>query len=153
MDVKPIDFLSKKSFKRECGECHACCTVLKVNVYGHMVDKGNPCPHIKENRCGIYERRPNACKEYTCHWLNNLDIPDWMQPLKSRVILTDKYHDGHYYIMMTEVDDKVDSYILNQVIQYIFNTGRNLEYSVNQKTYHLGSPEFIEMIQKELINK
>ena len=152
--ISKIEFFPKKPVNRECGDCYACCTgPLDVDVPGYKVRRGNPCPHIKEHKCGIYEDRPIACKEYICHWIDHPDLPDWMQPHKSGVILTDKYHAGFYYIMMSEVNNTVDPVILNHVIQYIFNTGRNLEYTVNQQIYHLGSPEFMQMVQKELINK
>lgn len=58
---------------RECGNCKECCFHLPVEP----LDKpaGVACVHLIESPCGscdIYAQRPNACKLYTCSWLDGL---------------------------------------------------------------------------------
>ena len=52
---------------RECGDCTACCTLLKV------VELNKPmrfaCEHVGRNGCRIYADRPTACREFDCLWL------------------------------------------------------------------------------------
>lgn len=67
-----IDFFQKRGFR--------------VEVYGYAIylwtDK-LPCPHLTKDGCGIYENRPQVCKDYDgreqfkedCLW-NSLDRLD-----------------------------------------------------------------------------
>jgi hypothetical protein len=49
-----------------CGACTACCTLLPILE----LDKpsGTPCRHLCEQGCGIYESRPDVCRNYLCAW-------------------------------------------------------------------------------------
>ena len=59
---------------RQCGECVTCCGGwVAGNMHGHEVKPGSPCPFVRAEGCGIYERRPvNPCKNFVCGWL----LPD-----------------------------------------------------------------------------
>ncbi len=49
---------------RSCGSCSHCCTVLRV-VELHKV-AGEHCIHQRGSAgCGIYETRPQVCREYS----------------------------------------------------------------------------------------
>lgn len=52
---------------RSCGECTACCTLLRV------VELRKPqrfaCDHVCREGCRIYEERPLSCREFSCGWL------------------------------------------------------------------------------------
>jgi hypothetical protein len=50
-----------------CGECTACCTVVAVGEIGKA--QNQPCQHICEQGCRIYEARPSSCQKYACLWL------------------------------------------------------------------------------------
>ena len=85
-----------KSLVRKCGDCSACCYVLKVqNVAPHTDGEDNRelkvfdkaeytrCVHQKPrgtNCCRIYKERPQACSTFACGWLKGLgtqnDRPD-----------------------------------------------------------------------------
>lgn len=53
----------------ECGECRLCCKLMRI----HELDKppytwcGNAC----SKGCGIYEDRPQSCREFECIWLGS----------------------------------------------------------------------------------
>ena len=75
---------------RSCGDCTACCDGwLQIEVRGHPVRKGSPCPFSTAGRCTIYPDRPqHPCREFVCGWLTaSSPLPDWMRPDKSRLIL------------------------------------------------------------------
>ncbi|HEY2251912.1 MAG TPA: hypothetical protein VGH74_12660 [Planctomycetaceae bacterium] len=52
---------------RECGSCTACCTVLVVAEL-HKPARW-ACDHVHCGGCGIYEIRPESCREFNCAWL------------------------------------------------------------------------------------
>jgi hypothetical protein len=75
---------------RACGTCTACCDGwLKIEVYGHKVDRGQPCPFSSGHDCTIYDRRPQVpCREFECAWrLRNSPLPEWMRPDKADTIV------------------------------------------------------------------
>jgi Fe-S-cluster containining protein len=39
---------------------------LTVEMFGSRPGFRQPCLHFKGMRCGVYERRPSACREYEC---------------------------------------------------------------------------------------
>jgi hypothetical protein len=57
---------------RECGTCTACCTVLAVAEL-HKPMRWT-CDHVNCACCGIYESRPQSCRDFNCAWLRG-DIP------------------------------------------------------------------------------
>jgi hypothetical protein len=54
--------------RRACGECRACCTTCAVNELDKPLN--TPCVHLVQIGCGIYERRPQSCRDYDCAWLH-----------------------------------------------------------------------------------
>jgi hypothetical protein len=52
---------------RQCGSCTACCTVLVVAEL-HKPARW-ACDHVNCRGCGIYEIRPESCREFNCAWL------------------------------------------------------------------------------------
>lgn len=147
-------FPNKNSTMRECGECTECCKgYLKCNVLGQNLGNGVGCNFLKKEGCGIYDNRPNQpCKEYNCVWKENLEIPDNMRPDKSNVIMNYQDHQGFFYLKVIETGKKLDSLVLSNIIQYSLSKNLNLEYSVNGNTFHLGSKEFLQMVENERKN-
>lgn len=48
----------------DCTCCGACCVAPDIAALGKAV--GVPCPHLTaEHRCGIYEDRPQVCRDYS----------------------------------------------------------------------------------------
>lgn len=52
---------------RECGGCALCCTLPAIDELGKPVDV--PCKHLTNAGCGIYEKRPQVCRDFHCDWL------------------------------------------------------------------------------------
>lgn len=159
INTKPLEFFPKRKTKKVCGECTACCegflnADLTFDGVTYKVRPETPCPMIHNHSCKVYNTplKPTTCDNYSCMWLDNLDIPDYMRPDRCKVILTEKKIQNISYIQMIEMGKKVDSSILAEVIQYAFFNSKNLEYVVDGKNYHLGSPEFMNLVL-ENINK
>ena len=80
---------------RLCGTCTACCTCIGVKA----LDKpaGVPCKHLTEHGCGIYETRPQECRQYFCLWADpkaeQLNLPEWGRPDQTGLILNAANHD------------------------------------------------------------
>jgi hypothetical protein len=137
---------------RVCGECTECCTgTLTGEVQGHMFDVTTPCFFLKENKCSIYANRPDdPCKNYSCMWINNLEIPDFMRPDLSNVVLTQLNINGIYYIEAREAARKsMSTSILSNLIMYAFHTNQNLVYHVNGQFYWIGEPRFMTEMNKK----
>src|SRR6266849_2422929 len=80
--------------RRQCGTCTACCDGwLKIEVYGHQVDRGKPCPFSSGHCCTIYSTRPqDPCREFICGWLvGSSPLPEWMRPDTERWIRCRSY--------------------------------------------------------------
>lgn len=75
---------------RTCGSCTACCDGwLQIEVRGHKVGKGSPCPFSVAHQCAIYPKRPqHPCREFVCGWLvASSPLPDWMRPDRADMIM------------------------------------------------------------------
>jgi uncharacterized cysteine cluster protein YcgN (CxxCxxCC family) len=75
---------------RNCDGCVACCNgTLSAMIGDHEVYRGSPCPHIscEKLNCSIYNDRPEVCKQFRCLWLIQDDIPEWMKPSNSGILL------------------------------------------------------------------
>lgn len=71
---------------RHCGECGLCCELLGVPE----IDKGPHvwCDHYAHGTgCTIYEKRPGACRTFSCLWLGNTDLDDSWRPDRARFVL------------------------------------------------------------------
>lgn len=61
------------STKRVCGTCTLCCFTHGVSSRGNEEFRKPAhewCTHCHiDSGCGIYEKRPEACREFSCAWL------------------------------------------------------------------------------------
>lgn len=74
--------------ERQCGECTACCTHLKIDTAELQKLAGPDCEHLRPKRgCGIYETRPQACRDFLCLWRQMPDMPDDWRPDRSGMLL------------------------------------------------------------------
>jgi hypothetical protein len=85
--------VSAEPADRSCGACSLCCKLLSIE--GVEDRRGwTWCRHCRPGRggCGIYEQRPDACRNFVCGWLSGgldsvLDPERW-HPAKARMMLT-----------------------------------------------------------------
>lgn len=61
--------------------------------------QGQWCEHCKIGQgCGIYETRPQSCREFQCLWLTEDWVPIDLRPDKSKVVIDDTT-DGKYPVL------------------------------------------------------
>lgn len=64
---------------RECGQCTWCCFFMGVPNFNSP--EYSYCPKCKPNKgCTIWKVRPDVCKNTSCVWLKQSQIPDSFRP-------------------------------------------------------------------------
>lgn len=71
---------------RDCGDCVACCEVLRIVDPQVGKPAGVMCRHNTGKGCRIYETRPTVCRRWFCLWRRIDAMPDEARPDRSGVI-------------------------------------------------------------------
>lgn len=97
---------------RECGDCTICCTWLVGESYGNSFGCGKSCKFLEENKCGIYDDRPEACKNYQCAWSQHLLLEE-MRPDKCGIIVSVEKKDNIQYLrsIIFDKNESTDDYV------------------------------------------
>ena len=80
---------------KACGECSLCCQVLEIEELKKSA--GTLCKDcLVGGGCGVYETRPDVCREYECLWKGDRGLSPQMRPDRVGTILmedpdTDEY--------------------------------------------------------------
>ena len=132
---------------RPCGDCSACCDGwLKTHVLGHDISLGHPCPFSDGHHCTIHERRPHdPCRVFFCGWAEgDSELPDWMQPNKSGVIvLTGRSQwQGRPVDVLVSAGRDPDTQILEWYQAYSIKNLRPFMYQREGLWYGFGPPAF-----------
>lgn len=70
--------------KRLCGECRACCTILRVPDV--PTEAQERCQHECATGCSVYMVRPQPCRDFECLWLQGWGTRD-QRPDRLKVML------------------------------------------------------------------
>ena len=71
---------------KACGECSFCCKVLEITEFKKPA--GVWCEHCrKSGGCGVYETRPDVCRDYECLWKGDRGLGAQLRPDRVGVIL------------------------------------------------------------------
>jgi len=145
------DKIKKFENNRNCNGCTKCCDGwLSSNIYGYDMSIGKPCHFVKSDGCSIYNERPqNPCKIFKCEWLINLEIPEWLYPKKSNVIITKKYISNICYLDIIEAGKKLSVETLNWILLMSINNQINVLYQINGGKNWIGSKDFCELIKEK----
>lgn len=65
---------------RECGDCTACCDVLKIDTRDLQKPAGMPCIHRSAHGCAIHAMRPDICRAWFCGWRRVEGMSDAARP-------------------------------------------------------------------------
>jgi hypothetical protein len=147
--------LPERKTPRACGDCTKCCEgFLTSTIYGHMMYPGKPCHFKTEGKCGIYNNRPyDPCVTFACAWLADMqyEIPEWMKPTLSNVILTmgEWGEDKQPYLIVTECGKKLDSAVLWWVFNYSQSKNISLAFQLDGGWNFYGPKEFIDAISNK----
>ncbi len=71
---------------RDCGDCVACCQVLRIDQPDLQKAAGILCTHNTGTGCGIYATRPGICRSWYCLWRRIDAMPDAARPDRCGVI-------------------------------------------------------------------
>lgn len=131
-------------YSRSCDGCVACCTgTLTANIYGFKMTRDQPCHFKLDCSCAIYDKRPQLCKDYTCAWLTDTTIPEWMAPRLSNVILTRRVIKDIPYYTAHETVERMDTKTLSWLVHWALRKGKNLSYTIDGSSNLIGSDEFL----------
>ena len=72
---------------RECGNCTACCTHLRIEDKDLKKLAGTPCIHLCEEGCSIYTGRPETCRNWYCGWRYMPQLNEDWRPDKSDILI------------------------------------------------------------------
>lgn len=139
--------------KRHCNGCTKCCEGwLAADVYGHKMFTGRKC-HFLEKHCTIYSSRPqNPCKNYECVWLGDPELPSWLKPDISNVIISKRIENSKIlgknieYYHIIEAGSKIDAGTLNWIIHWAIQKELNIAYQIDSKFHILGTPDFYDHV-------
>lgn len=138
--------ISKEAPKtdRTCDGCAECCKGwLAGEAYGEKFYPGKKCFYLQET-CSIYETRPvDPCQGYSCYWLATDDLPMWMRPDLSKVIVSKINRKGIQFYEITECGQKIDPEVLSWMTVWALNNGKNIKYQMSGGAHKIGSKEFV----------
>lgn len=133
------------NYLRKCDGCTACCEGwLHGQAEGQYFQAGRPCHFKCEKGCSIYENRPeNPCRTYECEWKTNLEIPEWMKPNLSEVIITRRNWKNGEYLEINEMGNTIKSVVLNWLFIHHCTTGVPIRVQVSGGWNNFGPKEFL----------
>jgi hypothetical protein len=114
---------------RHCGSCTACCLHLPIPE-GLTGDDGKPagvpCPHAGVLGCRCYERRPAACAEFSCTWLEDVRWPAAWRPDRCGLLcLREEIDDGMTAAAVYEIQpDALQQPPASQILNELQSTSR-----------------------------
>ena len=145
---------TRSTYQRSCGDCTLCCQgwLSTTPFPGREVFWGKPCHYVSEKGCTVYDERPfYDCEVFKCGWLAEQEVfPEWMKPnlCKTIVVFRDPGFEGitspHYEVL--ECGQKIDSSVLNYIIQLSMYNGLNFKVQVAGSYYYYGSAEYLEEV-------
>lgn len=137
---------------RSCGTCTKCCDGnLKAEIYGHKMTPGRPCHFVATGQgCTIYADRPvSPCQEYKCLWLMNREVPEWLKPSLTDIIIDNQTINGIDYVRAIEAGSNMNAEVLTWFIQFAIKNGYNAMWKVKGTSFWIGSPEFNAAMELE----
>jgi hypothetical protein len=139
--------MKQQGEERSCGACTACCDGwLKIEVRGHEVRPGKPCPFSIDHRCSIYAERPqHPCREFICGWLvPSSPLPDWMRPdLSNAIMLAANFAwQGLPVDVLVAVGDRPKKKALDWLMRFCAEQRRCLVYQIGEDWFAFGPPAF-----------
>ncbi len=76
--------------ERDCGDCRACCVTLGFEAgpdeSAFTKVAGEPCRHLVQIGCAVYDDRPPVCRRFECGWLGAPNLPDELRPDRCGVL-------------------------------------------------------------------
>jgi hypothetical protein len=84
---------------RACGTCTLCCKVFQIDAIEKPA--GRWCEHCTPGRgCGIYDARPEQCRDFFCLWMTEATMPAEWKPERSKMVVTIFPENGFIYVQV-----------------------------------------------------
>ena len=95
---------------RICGECSLCCKLPGVytapDQYPKISKPPNQwCAHCLKPGCGIYDTRPQPCRNFSCLWLVHEEMAEELRPDRSHVVIYALPEDGRENSAVIAMED------------------------------------------------
>lgn len=135
---------------RDCGTCTKCCEgYLSGAAHGFKFYYGKPCEFVVTGLgCTIYEDRPqHPCKNFKCHWITNIEVPEHFKPEISHIMPTRR---GQRYIVLTNCGPNPNKEVIDWYKDDCIKNGYNIAYNIDGKDYFFGDPEFVAKMESGL---
>lgn len=136
---------------KSCDNCTKCCEgYLAGQAKGIPFYKGKPCYFVEIGKgCNIYNDRPkDPCVTYNCQWLLNKDLPDWIKPNKSGILITFRTTKNKIpYLEIIECSEKIDDRAVPWLKKYYIEKKINISITENNITKNYGSKKFLKNIE------
>jgi len=134
-------------FLKECGSCTECCKGWLVGeALGFRFSPYNPCKFILDNKCSIYNIRPNVCKSFKCEWLDNLEMPNDLKPSNNNTIVIPNFFKTSKYLLSLNSNITINSNLLTWLLNQYVTYNTFLVYYVNGYRQTKGSEAFIDYV-------
>jgi Fe-S-cluster containining protein len=116
---------------------------------------GKPCFFLKENKCSIYEKRPEyPCRNFECLWISDPElVPESFWPKQTDIILYDRFTpNGNSYLAIHITNGKLTAEVLDWAAQLIqFNRRDSIMYEINKEVHYLSADKnFVEEMNSNL---
>lgn len=146
MSVVDIEFGQKKS----CGSCTKCCEGwLLFTVNSIQIHPNKPCYMLKKGvGCTDYENRPEKpCKSFKCAWLMIDDMPEEFKPDRCGVIMNYNFNGQYGWFVLTRSPNNPTAEFLQWAIKYANDKKQNIVWSIDSKTFWLGTNDFCKYME------
>ena len=129
---------------RACGECKACCNGwLTAEIHGQQMGGGVPCRFLRPDGCGIYEQRPELCRDFVCGWLKpGSPFPEHWRPDRVGVIIREGLWQGQRCWLLQFAGKDPSEEMLEVMRRHTIATGEPHIVKKRSSWLCYGAPEF-----------
>lgn len=147
--MMPLTTTTPSQINRECDGCVECCKGwLSACINGTPIYPDKPCRFMSTTGCTNYENRPvDPCITYKCEWLLDPNIPDWLKPDKSKVMVTHRPwgpNKEYIYWEVKECGVGIDTLVLDWFKTYCSSNNIQLRVEIDGQWRSFGTPEFLK---------
>jgi uncharacterized protein len=92
---------------RTCGDCGMCCKLPQIDALNKPANQW--CVHCSTRKsCDAYDARPEQCRTFFCHFMENAALGEEWRPSKSRFMLMGK--DNGQTVLVVVDPDRPDAW-------------------------------------------
>jgi len=118
---------------RECGTCSMCCKLLDIPEWNKP--RNVWCEHCTPGKgCNIYNDRPELCRTFRCIWLRTPEMPEWVKPSESKMLLCTL---GYNQAGFVEAPNRtVITVLVDPAYQNVLREGTKQRAFLDELSYH-----------------